>query len=127
MSAYHRRALADEFAERGGTLTSTQIAAFAGFGWRRDLADMLRHGYPLVESPTDLWHLDLERLPESEAPDVGRAGDGALLSGARSEGGSPDAVASSPDADTHPQVEGEAPALFEAPVKAGSPYDAEAA
>lgn len=71
MSAYHSR-IAEEFRQRGGTLTGPQIAATVGFGWRRDLHEMRKAGYLLVEDPADLWHLDLDELPSS---DVGRAAD----------------------------------------------------
>jgi len=68
VSTFPHKLIVDEFRQHGGTLTGPQIAAVAGWRWRRHLAEMIKLGYPLIESPTDLWHLDLEALP-----DVGRA------------------------------------------------------
>ncbi len=126
MSAFHHSRIVEEFRRTGGTLTGPQIAAAVGFGWRRDLHEMRKAGYLLVEDAAGLWHLDLEALP-----DVGRA-DGASDEAVRcaASGAIQNVAVSSPDADTHPQVEGEPEPLrlpvgdVEAPPL--SPYDVEA-
>lgn len=119
MSAYHSR-IVEEFRQHGGTLTSPQIAVVVGFGWRRDITEMRRLGYLIVEDPTDLWHLDLEELPKPEPvpdPDAGGAVDAGPSRTVCERDGS------SPDIDTDPQVEGERPVLFEAERQSASPYD----
>lgn len=109
MSAYHSR-IVEEFQRTGGTLTGPQVAAVVGFGWRRDLHDMRKAGYLLVEDAAGLWHLDLEALPD---PDAGRAVDASHSRSAWEGDGS------------SPGIEGEAEAepLFDSPAQPASPYD----
>ena len=130
MSAYHSR-IVEEFRQHGGTLTGPQLAAAVGRLWPKDIHEMRKARYLIVEDAAGLWHLDLEALPELDA---GRAG-GTTEAEDRTHVhvGSASCVhgdakaASSPGIDPDPQVEGETPVLFEAPVKAASPYDVEAA
>lgn len=133
MTAFHHKRIVDEFRRCGGTLTGPQIAAAVGFGWRRDIHEMRKAGYLLVEDAAGLFHLDLEALP-----DAGRAavedppcadGEAAARGPEAHPAGFPakDIDSSSPGTVPDPQVEGETPALFEAPAKAASPYDVEAA
>lgn len=119
MSALHHKRIVDEFRRTGGTLTGPQVAAVVGFGWRRDLHEMRRAGYLLVEDAAGLWHLDLEELPELDA---GRAVDaGPSMSVC-------ERVDGSPGTDPDPQVEGETPPLFETEQPSPpTPYDVEAA
>lgn len=121
MSAYHRNVLVERFRAGGGELPHTVVVGI-GAGWYEDIKELRRRGC-FVERDGDLWRMDLDTVPEREPVDVGGAGGDALLSRVLSEGGSPDAAASSPDTDPDPQVEGETVPLFEAPAKAASPYD----
>lgn len=121
MSAFLHRRYVEEFRQYGGTLTSAQLAVVAGWGdWRRDIRDMRRLGYLIVEDPTDLFHLDLEELPELDA---GRAADAGPSTSVCER------VGSSPDADPDPQAESETPPLplDVEPRRPSSPYDVEAA
>lgn len=70
MNTLAHRLIVDEFRQYGGTLTGPQIADVVGFGWRRDIHEMRKAGYLIVEDGAGWFHLDLEALP-----DVGRAGD----------------------------------------------------
>lgn len=115
MSAFHHKRIVDEFRQHGGTLTAAQIAAAVGGLWPKDIHEMRRLGYLIVEDAAGLWHLDLEDLP---ALDVGGAGgdDADAHPPAQIPSGA-HAVASSPDADDEPEP------LFEAKPEPASPYD----
>jgi hypothetical protein len=128
MSAFHHSLIVEEFQKHDGKLSAGQLARAVGFGWRQDIHEMRRARYLIVEDPADLFHLDLEELP-----DVGRAAvegppcaDGDAAGPEAHPAGFPakDIDSSSPGTDRDPQVEGETPLPLDIEERRpASPYD----
>jgi hypothetical protein len=115
VSVLHHKRIVDEFRQHGGTLTVAQLAATVGRLWGKDINEMRKLGYLIVEDGAGLFHLDLEALPELDA---GRVADAAEDRDAWEGDGS------SPGTGTDPRGEGETPLPLdiEEP-KPASPYD----